>query len=125
MDCETNIDPIRALERQIGEYERIVINLKRTRNSLLNVSKLPPEILGNIFRWNVTLQGDFGGLDKITQLPRRLSPLVRGGFADSGALEFLGQYPKGLGLVVLSFRNRSTRPGVERELLWRPRRSRQ
>ena len=64
MDCETNIGSIRALDEQIGEYERTVIKLKRTRNSLLNISKLPPEVLGNVFRWNVTRKGDFGGLDK-------------------------------------------------------------
>ena len=38
--------------------------LKRARNSLLNVSTLPPEVLGNVFRWNVTLDGDFGGLER-------------------------------------------------------------
>jgi len=64
MDCETNIDSIRALEEQIREHERAVIKLKRARNSLLNVSKFPPEVLGNVFRWNVTREGDFGGLDK-------------------------------------------------------------
>jgi len=63
MDCETNIDSIRALDEQIGEYERALTKLKRTRNSLLNISKLPPEVLGNVFRWNVTREGDFGGLD--------------------------------------------------------------
>ena len=46
--CETNIDSIRALEKQIIEYERTIINLKRTRNSLLNVIR----------------EGDFGGLDE-------------------------------------------------------------
>ena len=64
MDCEINVDSIRALEEQIREHESTVIKLKRARNSLLNVSKLPPEILGNIFHWNLTLKGDFGGLDK-------------------------------------------------------------
>jgi len=64
MDCETNIDSIRALEEQIMEYERTVIKLKRARNSLLNVSKLPPEMLGEVFRWNVIREGDFGGLNK-------------------------------------------------------------
>ena len=63
MDCETNIDSIRALEEQIREHERAIIQLKRDRNSLLNVSKLPPEVLGNIFHRNVTLKGDFDGLD--------------------------------------------------------------
>ena len=39
------------------------IKLKRARNSLLNVSKLPPEVLGDIFRWNVTV-GDTGQLEE-------------------------------------------------------------
>ena len=64
MDCETNIDSIRALEEQIREHERAIVQLKRTRNSLLNVSKLPPEVLGDIFHRNVTFKGDFDGLDK-------------------------------------------------------------
>ena len=64
MDCETNVDSIRVLDEQIIEYERTVIKLKRTRNSLLNVFKLPPEVLGNVFRWNVIRKGDFGGLDE-------------------------------------------------------------
>jgi len=42
----------------------VIARLKRSRNSLLNVSKLPPEILGNIFGWNVTLKGDFDGLEE-------------------------------------------------------------
>jgi len=61
---EINVDSIRALDEKIKEHERLVIELKRARNSLLNVSKLPPEVLGNIFRWNVTLKDDFGGLNK-------------------------------------------------------------
>ena len=65
MDREINIDSIRALEKQIQEHERAIIKLKRARNSLLNVSTLlPPEVLGNIFRWNVIPDGDFGGLSK-------------------------------------------------------------
>ena len=62
---EINFDSILALEKQIGEHERAIIRLKRTRNSLLTVSTLlPPEILGNIFRWNVIPEGCFGGLSK-------------------------------------------------------------
>ena len=65
MDREINLDSIRSLDKQIEEYEKAIIRLKRTRNSLLNVSTLlPPEILGNIFRWNVIPDGDFGGLLK-------------------------------------------------------------
>ena len=64
MDHEVNIDSIRALEEQIREHERTIVKLKRTRNSLLNVSKLPPELLGKIFRWNVIREDDFGGLNE-------------------------------------------------------------
>jgi len=49
---------------KIMEHERTVIKLKRARNSLLDISKLPPEVLGEVFRWNVTLRSDFGGLEK-------------------------------------------------------------
>ena len=64
MDREINIDSILALEEQIREHERTTIKLKRHRNSLLNVSKLPPEVLANIFHWNVTFKGDFSGLEE-------------------------------------------------------------
>src|SRR5258708_3853962 len=65
MDREINLNRILALEDQIREHERAIIQLKRTRNSLLNVSTLlPPEILGAIFRWNVIPDGVFGGLPK-------------------------------------------------------------
>ena len=40
-----------------------VTKLKRARNSLLNVVKIPPEVLGNIFCWNVALKEPFGGVD--------------------------------------------------------------
>ena len=40
MDRDINLDSIRALDEQIQEHERAVIQLKRTRNSLLNVSTL-------------------------------------------------------------------------------------
>jgi len=47
MGREANIDSIRALDEQI-------IKLKRTRNSLLNISaRVPPEILGYIFAWSL------------------------------------------------------------------------
>ena len=48
MDHEVNVDSIRASEEQIGEHERAIIKLKRARNSLLNVCKLPPKILNSI-----------------------------------------------------------------------------
>jgi len=65
MHKEANLKSILVLEKQIEEHERAIIQLKRTRNSLLNVSTLlPPEILGNIFCWNIIPDGDFGGLPK-------------------------------------------------------------
>jgi hypothetical protein len=54
MGPEINADSIRDLEKQIEEGVGDIIQLKRTRNSLLNISaRVPPEILGSIFRWNV------------------------------------------------------------------------
>ena len=52
------------MEEQIREHERTIIKLKRIRNSLLNVSKLPPEVLGNIFQWNVSFKNNFDGLEE-------------------------------------------------------------
>jgi len=60
---EINIKSIRALDEQINEHERVLIGLKRARNSLLNVSRLPPEVLGKIFHWNVISKGNFDGLE--------------------------------------------------------------
>jgi len=62
MGREINVDSIKALEKQIEQHQSAIIKLKRSRNSLLNVSTLPPEVLGNIFCWNVTLKHAFGGL---------------------------------------------------------------
>jgi len=54
MGRETNIHSIRALEKQIEEGNGDPIKLKRTRNSLLNIStRVPPEILGYIFVWSI------------------------------------------------------------------------
>jgi hypothetical protein len=59
------MDAIQALEKRIEQGAEDIIRLKRTRNSLLNISTLvPPEILGHIFCWNVIPEGDFGGLRK-------------------------------------------------------------
>jgi len=51
MDREINHDAILALDAEI-------IRLKRTRNSLLNIACIPPEILGHIFRFNVAEVGN-------------------------------------------------------------------
>jgi len=60
MDREVYIDSIRALEKQIEEGNGDTIELKRTRNSLLNVStRVPPEILGHIFVWSLGRKEDY------------------------------------------------------------------
>ena len=58
MDREINTESIRALEKQIEEGGGDTIKLKRARNSLLNIStRVPPEILGDIFTWTLVRQG--------------------------------------------------------------------
>ena len=65
MGPEINIESILALEKRIKEGTGDIIQLKRTRNSLLNIStRVPPEILGDIFHWNVIPEDDFDGLVK-------------------------------------------------------------
>jgi len=60
MGRETNIDSIHALEKQIEEGKGDIIQLKRTRNSLLNIStRVPPEILGGIFAQNLIRKADY------------------------------------------------------------------
>ena len=60
---EINLQSIQALEEQINEHEMAIVKLKRGRNSLLNVSRLPPEVLGDIFRRNVALEGTLRGFE--------------------------------------------------------------
>ena len=64
MRGEINIESIMALEDQIRQHEVAIANLKRARNSLLNISRLPPGVLGKVFRWNVSFKGGFDGLKK-------------------------------------------------------------
>jgi len=65
MGPEINIDSILALEKQIEEGLGDIIQLKRARNSLLNIStRVPPEVLGQVFHWNVIPVVDHGGLEK-------------------------------------------------------------
>ena len=62
MGREIDIDSIRTLlDEQIEQYETALIKLKRARNSLLNISILPPEILGQIFHWNTIPNETCGG----------------------------------------------------------------
>jgi len=61
MGPEINVDSILALEKQIEEGLGDIIQLKRARNSLLNISTLiPPELLGQVFRWNIVPDNDYG-----------------------------------------------------------------
>ena len=62
MGREINIGSIRALEKQIKVYENAIIKLKRARNLFLNISSLPPEVLGNIFCWNIPLEEPFDNM---------------------------------------------------------------
>ena len=65
MGRETNEDRIRELEKKIEEGTGDTIQLKRARNSLLNVStRIPPEILGYIFRWRVLRNGRYNNLSE-------------------------------------------------------------
>ena len=73
MGQEKNFEGINALEKEIAKGGGDIIKLKRTRNSMLNISVLvPPEILGYIFNLVVVLsrchskhQGtDFAGSEK-------------------------------------------------------------
>ena len=65
MGPEINIDAILALEKQLEQGLGDVIQLKRARNSLLNISvRVPPEVLGQVFRWNVIPVGERDGLEK-------------------------------------------------------------
>ena len=65
---EIEVDSIWPLEEQIGENKRSIIELKRTQNSLLNVSRLPPEILGDVFGWNAIRKETFD-LDPFEKKP--------------------------------------------------------
>jgi len=56
MGREINIDSIQALDKRIKEVTAELTRLKRSRNSLLNIARVPPEILGHIFRFNVVLE---------------------------------------------------------------------
>jgi len=52
MGHEINADSILALDKRIKETTTELTRLKRSRNSLLNVARIPPEILGRIFHFN-------------------------------------------------------------------------
>lgn len=56
MGRETDIGPISALDKQIAEKEAEIVQLKRLRNSLLTVGRIPPEILGYVFAISADLE---------------------------------------------------------------------
>ena len=56
MNREINVDSILALDKQIAEREAEIIPLKRSRNSLTNVARIPPEILGYVFQMNIVFK---------------------------------------------------------------------
>jgi hypothetical protein len=67
MGRETDVGSVLALDKRIEELTAELIRLKRSRNSFLPVAHVPPEILGCIFRFNITTElGDpqFAGIQK-------------------------------------------------------------
>ena len=103
MDREINLDPIRALEKQIQDHERAAIRLKRVRNFVECINSPSARDTGQHFllerHSRRRLQrGDEG----LVQLPPRLPPLARGYLAYSEDLVLLGQYDTGLVKVVRS-----------------------
>jgi len=65
MGREINIDSITALDKRIKEITAELARLKRSRNSLLNVARIPPEILGHIFHLNVMPEAVEGYFPKL------------------------------------------------------------
>jgi len=70
MNRETNIDPILALDKQIAERVEDIIQLRRTRNSLLNIACVPPEILGYIFYLSVVPAIPWDGDDRFAGIQK-------------------------------------------------------
>ena len=61
---EINVEPILALDEEIKELENALIKPKSTRKYLLNVSRLLPQLLGDIFSRNATVEDDTHELPK-------------------------------------------------------------
>jgi len=65
MGHEINIDSIMVLDKRIEEITAELAQLKRSRNSLLNVARIPPDILGHIFHLNVMPEPGDGYFPKL------------------------------------------------------------
>ena len=124
MDREVKIESIRALERLIKEGKGDIIELKRVRNSLLNIStRFPPEILGDIFSWTLAREDPVLALNSHFEgFPKRSYNffLVCYHWFEVASniptlLELLGKYFKGMeGMAPSSSPSRSTGPRPER-----------
>lgn len=67
MGGKASVDSILALDKRIEEMAAEFVQLKRSRNSLLTVARVSPEVLGYIFRLcaiPAAADGDFAGLRK-------------------------------------------------------------
>ena len=95
---EANVHSIRALEKRIKEGTGDIIELKRARNSLLNISaRVPPEILPRRRirlephprkGWPTAPLASRWVTKGLLQPPLRLPPLVRGCISHPGTLGF-------------------------------------
>ena len=62
MGPEVNIDSIRTLKEQIEQGTGNATQLKRARNSSLNIStRVPPEVPEFVFSWDIIPEEDFDG----------------------------------------------------------------
>ena len=87
MGQEINFESISALEKEIDEGKGDIIKLKRTRNSMLNISVLvPPEILGYIFNLLVVSSRSYSAHPHIAT---PMNPRIGFGDLENGWYNFL------------------------------------
>ena len=112
MGREADVHLIRALEKQIEEGSGDIIKLKRTRNSVLNIStRVPPEILGYIFAWSLARNAGFDGLRKGSY---NFLLVCHHWFEYTGASGFWGEHLRGLEEAISPFWRRPSRPCIGR-----------
>ena len=118
MGHEINIDRIRNLEKEIEGGVGDIIELKRARNSLLNISVIiPPEILGSIFCWNVTPDGGLPRIGGFRKGTHNFLLVCHYWFeVASHTLELWGYWghAKDVAVTTQIFRDYPRRPRVER-----------